>query len=195
MISSLAMSKKSTSKLSATEQDELLRLLQTRFESNPDRHRGLKWQQVAERLRAFPECLAVLQAMEDTGGEPDVFEMDKSSGRLTFFDFAAESPGGRRSLCYDRVALNSRSKNKPESSALDMAAELGITLLSQEQYRALQAIAPVDTRTSSWVLTPEPMRRLGGALFGDHRYGQVFFYHNGAESYYAARGFRGCLTI
>lgn len=181
--------------LDAADRDALLALLEARFAKHPSRHAGLTWAEVEARLRAAPAKLAVLHAMEQTGGEPDVVGRDAATGELLYYDCAAESPAGRRSLCFDRKALDDRKENKPKSSAHDMAAELGITLLSEAEYRALQALGAFDTKTSSWIQTPADIRALGGALFGDRRYDTVFTYHNGADSYYAARGFRGVLRV
>ena len=173
----------------------LLQTLQTRFEENPNRHKDLKWPEIQKKLEAHPKNLAILQKMEDTGGEPDAVAFDAKSGEYLFMDCAAESPKERRSLCYDRQALDKRKENKPKNSALDAAAEIGIELLNEEQYRYLQTLGKFDTKTSSWLQTPENIRNLGGAIFGDFRYGTVFIYHNGADSYYAARGFRGVLRV
>jgi hypothetical protein len=174
--------------------EALLAILQTRFEANMHRHAGLAWSAVQARLEAAPKQLRSLQAMEDTGGEPDVIGQDEH-GAFLFCDCSAESPAGRRSLCYDRAALESRKENRPEGSAMEMAAAMGIDLLTESEYRALQRLGGFDAKTSSWVKTPADVRQLGGALFCDRRYGQVFLYHNGAQSYYAARGFRGLLRI
>ena len=181
--------------LSAGERDELLRTLQFRFEKNPNRHPGMEWAKVQTRLDAHPEKLWSLSEMERTGGEPDVVGYDQESGAFTFFDCSVESPAGRRSVCYDREGLESRKENRPADSAVDMAASMGIELLSEEQYRALQQLGKFDLKTSSWLQTPAAIRKLGGAIFADYRYGQVFIYHNGAQSYYAARAFRGALVI
>ncbi len=181
--------------LAPKERDELLGILEARFEKNMKRHKGLEWVQVQSRLEADAEKLWSLNEMERSGGEPDVASHDKKTGEYIFYDCSAESPTGRRSLCYDREALESRKEHKPKDSAMDMAAAMGIELLSEEQYRELQKLGNFDTKTSSWVLTPPDIRKLGGALFCDRRYGQVFLYHNGAESYYAARGFRGVLRV
>lgn len=186
------MSKK---KLSAKQADELLAVLQSRFEQNMQRHKGLKWSDVLKKLEATPEKLGSLNAMEETGGEPDVVAFDKKTGEYTFFDCSAESPKGRRSICYDHEALEARKKFKPDDSAVNMAADMGIELLTEEQYRALQQLGQFDLKTSSWIATPAAIRQLGGALFCDRRYDTVFTYHNGAESYYAARGFRASLKI
>jgi hypothetical protein len=175
--------------------EELLHTLQARFEENPGRHKGLEWAAVRSRLEASPEKLGNLHAMESTGGEPDVIGVDASIGAFIFVDCSAESPAGRRSICYDREALEARKANKPRTSAMDLAAAMGIEMLTEEDYRALQEMGAFDTKTSSWVLTPPEIRALGGALFCDRRYDHVFTYHNGAESYYAARGFRGSLKV
>ncbi len=181
--------------MTAKQGDELLRVLKTRFEQNMHRHKGLKWAEVQDRLEAHPDKLASLYQMENTGGEPDVVGHDAKTGEYLFYDCSPESPKGRRSLCYDREALESRKQFKPADSAMDMAAAMGIELLTEEQYRALQKLGRFDTKTSSWLQTPEAIRKLGGAIFGDRRYDHVFVYHNGAESYYAARGFRGSLRV
>ncbi len=177
------------------QREELLSTLRTRFEANMPRHKGLAWSEVQARLEASPDKLQALDQMEKTGGEPDVVGHDRKTGEYVFHDCSAESPKGRRSLCYDREALNSRKEHKPANSAVDMAAAMGIELLSEEQYRVLQKLGEFDTKTSSWVLTPPGIRKLGGAIFCDCRYRTVFVYHNGAESYYAARGFRGSLRV
>lgn len=177
------------------ERDALLQALKARFESHMHRHQGMTWTDVQTRLAGRPGALNSLQAMEATGGEPDVIGRDTKSGQLVFCDCAAESPAGRRSLCYDREALDSRKENKPQGSAVEMAAEMGIELLSEAQYRALQELGEFDVKTSSWIRTDPEVRALGGALFCDRRYGRVFVYHNGAQSYYAARGFRGVLSV
>lgn len=184
---------RSNKKLSSKERDELLRVLKARFEKNMKRHRGLEWAHVQAKLEAQAEKLWSLHEMERTGGEPDVVGRDKTTGDYVFHDCSVESPKGRRSVCYDRAALDSRKEHKPETSAMDMAAAMGVELLTEEQYRALQELGEFDTKTSSWVLTPLDIRERGGAVFCDRRYGRVFTYHNGAESYYAARGFRGSL--
>jgi hypothetical protein len=186
---------KTKQKLSAKERDKLVETLQTRFESNMPRHKGVAWVKVAARLEAHPEKLASLHEMESTGGEPDVVGHDKKTGEFLFCDCAPESPSGRRSLCYDDTALKSRKEHKPKGSAVAIAAAMGIELLTEQQYLELQQLGDFDTKTSSWIQTPAEMRKLGGALFGDHRFGRTFFYHNGAESYYAARGFRGALRV
>lgn len=172
-----------------------LQILQQRFEQQPNRHPGLSWQQVLDRLQAAPASLEVLAAMEASGGEPDLLVQDADSGELWFCDFSAESPSGRRSLCFDRKALDARKANKPAGCIDEMAQAIGIELLNEQQYRLLQSIKAVDQKTSSWIATPAAIRKLGGALFGDRRYDQVFVYHNGAESYYAARGFRGLVRV
>ncbi len=185
----------SSANLSKKQRDELLATLQARFEKNMSRHKGLEWSQVQAKLEAKAEKLWSLYEMERTGGEPDVVGHDKKTHEYIFFDCSAESPKGRRSLCYDREALESRKENKPPGSALDMAAAMGVELLTEEQYRELQKLGNFDTKTSSWVKTPSNIRKLGGAVFCDRRYDTVFLYHNGAESYYAARGFRGLLRV
>ncbi len=181
--------------LSAQQREALLRTLQVRFEKNMGRHRGVAWTKVQARLEANPEKLWSLSEMERTGGEPDVIDSDKKTGEYIFYDCSEESPKGRRSLCYDREALQSRKEHKPKNNALDMAAALGIELLTESQYRELQKLGEFDTKTSSWIKTPSAIRKLGGALFCDRRFDTVFLYHNGAESYYAARGFRGWLRV
>lgn len=173
----------------------LLDVLQARFEKHAERHRGIHWDDVRQRIEANPANLKVLAAMEETGGEPDVIGRDDDTGELIFVDCAPESPKGRRSVCYDPEALASRKEHKPADSALGMAAKLGIEILNEEQYRHLQTLGEFDTKTSSWILTPPDIRARGGALFCDRRYGHVFTYHNGAESYYAARGFRGLVKV
>ena len=181
-------------RLTSSQTAELLTTLKERFEKNMHRHKSLKWGEVQERLESNPEKLWPLSEMERTGGEPDVVSFDKS-GECIFFDCSAESPKGRRSLCYDREALESRKEHKPKHSALGMASEMGVEILTEAQYRGLQKLEIVDTKTSSWVQTPPDIRKLGGALFCDRRYNTVFLYHNGAESYYAARGFRASLKV
>jgi hypothetical protein len=181
-------------KLSATKSAELVKTLKARFEKNVTRHEGLVWGHVQAKL-ADPGKQWSLSEMERTGGEPDVVGQDTNTGEYLFYDCSAESPKGRRSLCYDREALEARKENKPEGNALSMAAAMGIELLSEEEYRRLQKLGEFDTKTSSWVKTPVDIRKLGGALFCDRRYGHVFLYHNGAESYYAARGFRGSVKV
>jgi Protein of unknown function (DUF4256) len=174
---------------------DLLKTLQARFEKNMNRHKGLEWAKVQARLEAAPEKLRALNEMELTGGEPDVVGHDQKTGEYTFCDCSAQSPKDRRSLCYDREAQKSRKEHPPKNNALDMAAAMGIELLTEEQYRKLQKLGDFDTTTSSWIVTPADIRKLGGALFCDRRYDTVFLYHNGAESYYAARGFRGSLIV
>jgi hypothetical protein len=181
--------------LSAGQREELLGVLSIRFEKNMIRHPGLEWPEVQARLEVFPAKLWSLHEMERTGGEPDVVGFDKKTGEYTFYDCSAESPDGRRSLCYDRQALDARKANKPKDSAIDMAEAMGITLLTEEQYRALQKLGKFDTKTSSWLITPPEIRKLGGAIFGDRRYNHIFVYHNGADAYYGARGFRGSLRV
>lgn len=184
-----------TKTLSPAHRKELLAALQARFENNMNRHRGLVWKTIQTTLEAHPKKLWSLFEMEKTGGEPDVVGFDKKTGEYIFFDCAPESPKGRRSLCYDRAAHEARKEHKPEDSAMDVAAAMGISILTEQQYRMLQKFGPFDTKTSSWVYTPPEIRSLGGALFCDRRYDTVFVYHNGAESYYAARGFRGELRV
>lgn len=181
--------------LSNKQRDEILKLLQARFEKNMTRHKGLQWAAVRARLEANPKKLWSLNEMEKTGGEPDVVGHDKKTGEYIFYDCSEQSPQGRRNLCYDREALESRREHKPKDSAVNMATKMGIELLTEEEYRQLQAFGALDTKTSSWVKTPPVIRKLGGALFCDRRYDTVFVYHNGAESYYAARGFRGALRV
>jgi hypothetical protein len=189
----------SKKKLSPEQIEELLKVLKTRFEKNWSRHKNIQWADVQTRLEANPGKLWSLNEMERTGGEPDVIEAimhkNKTTSEYTFYDCSAESPKGRRSLCYDRDALNSRKEFKPENSAVDLAGQMGVELLSEEEYRGLQQVAPFDLKTSNWVKTPSRIRDLGGALFCDRRYDTVFLYHNGAESYYAARGFRSLLRV
>ncbi len=182
-------------KLSSKNREELLLVVRDRFEKNKNRHKGIEWADVQKRLDAKTDKLWSLHEMEKTGGEPDVVGYDKKTGELIFYDCSAESPKGRRSICYDHEALESRKEHKPENSAVQMAADMGIELLTEDQYRKLQEFGPFDTKTSSWIVTPAAVRKLGGALFGDFRYGTVFVYHNGAESYYAARAFRGSLRV
>jgi hypothetical protein len=181
--------------LSPEEREQLLGALKARFEKNMNRHNGLEWATVQARLAAKPEKLWSLNEMERTGGEPDVVGYDEKTGETIFYDCSAESPRGRRSICYDREALEARKENKPADSAVGMAAAMGIELLTEEQYRNLQKLGHFDTKTSSWLKTPAEIRKRGGAIFADYRYGHVFVYHNGAESYYAARGFRGALSV
>ena len=186
---------KNKKQLSASQREELLSVLKARFEKYMNRHKGLDWARVQAKLEGSAEKLWSLSEMERTGGEPDVIGHDKKSGEYIFCDCSAESPKDRRSLCYDREALNARKENKPKDTAMDMATAMGIELLTEEQYRALQELGKFDLKTSSWVATPPDIRKLGGALFCDRRYDHVFLYHNGADSYYAARGFRGSLRI
>ncbi len=186
---------KRKNELSQEQSKELLSTLKARFEKNMNRHKGVAWPQVQKKLEANPEKLWSLDDMESTGGEPDVIGLDKKTGEYIFYDCSAESPKGRRSLCYDHEALESRKEHKPEDSATNMADEMGIELLTEEQYRQLQTLGNFDMKTSSWVKTPAEIRGLGGAIFCDRRYDHVFMYHNGAESYYAARGFRGSLRV
>jgi hypothetical protein len=191
------MSKKAKSKkeLSPEQREELLKVLKGRFEKNLNRHKGIEWTKVQAKLEGNPEKIWSLNEMEKTGGEPDVVGHDKKTGEYIFYDCSAESPKGRRSVCYDHKALESRKEHKPENSAKEMAADMRIELLTEEQYRELQKLENFDTKTSSWLETPSEIRKLGGAIFADFRYGNVFVYHNGAESYYAARGFRGSLRV
>jgi hypothetical protein len=181
--------------LSPEQRAELLSELKERFEENMNRHKGLEWAKVQAKLEADTEKLWSLYEMERTGGEPDVVGFDKKTGEFIFYDCSAESPKGRRSVCYDREALESRKEHKPENNAIDMAAVMGIELLTEEQYRELQQLGNFDTKTSSWIITPSDIRKLGGALYADRRYDHVFVYHNGASSYYSARAFRGSLRI
>ncbi|HSE47712.1 MAG TPA: DUF4256 domain-containing protein [Terriglobales bacterium] len=186
---------KSTHPLSAKQRDNLLQALKARFEKNMGRHKDLGWSKVQARLEKNPEKLSSLAEMERTGGEPDVVGLDNETGEYVFFDCSAESPKDRRSLCYDRAALEARKEHKPKNNALDLAAAMGVELLSEGQYRDLQRLGKFDTKTSSWIKTPASIRKLGGALFCDRRYDTVFVYHNGADSYYAARGFRAALKV
>ena len=187
--------KKNKKELSSEQRKELLRALKARFEKNMNRHKGLAWAQAQAKLEASAEKLWSVSEMERTGGEPDVVGQDKKTAEYIFYDCSAESPNGRRSLCYDGEALESRKEHKPKDNAVDMAAAMGIELLTEGQYRELQKLGDFDTKTSSWVKTPSEIRKLGGALFCDRRFDTVFVYHNGAESYYAARGFRGSLRV
>lgn len=189
------MAKAAKKELAAKEREALLKTLKARFEKNSSRHKGIDWAKVQAKLEKNGDKLWSLQQMEASGGEPDVVGTDRKTGEFIFYDCAAESPAGRRSFCYDRAALNARKEFKPKNSAVDMAAEMGIELLTEEQYRELQQLGNFDTKTSSWIKTPDAIRKLGGAVFCDRRYNTVFLYHNGAESYYAARGFRGCLKV
>lgn len=181
--------------MNAKQSEELLKALKARFEKNMNRHKGLEWAKVQAKLEANTEKLWSLNEMERTGGEPDVVGYDKQAGEYIFYDCSAESPKGRRSVCYDREGLESRKEHRPENSAIDMAAAMGIEILTEEQYRELQKLGEFDAKTSSWLKTPSEIRKLGGAIFGDFRYGHVFMYHNGAQSYYAARAFRGSLRV
>jgi hypothetical protein len=181
--------------LSPKQREELLAVLKARFEKNQNRHKGLDWAKVQAKLEANPDKLWSLHEMELTGGEPDVVGQDKKTGEFVFYDCSAESPKGRVSFCYDREALDSRKEHKPKNCALDMAAAMGIELLTEEQYFALQKLGEFDTKSSSWIATPADIRKLGGAIYGDRRYGRVFIGHNGAESYYQGRGFRGSLKV
>jgi len=183
------------SKLTSDQIESLLSVLETRFEKNLNRHKGIEWGKVEAKLKANPEKLASLDEMERTEGEPDVVGYDKKTDEFIFYDCAPESPKGRRSLCYDHEALEKRKENKPKDSAVNRAAEMGIEILTEEQYRELQQLGNFDTKTSSWIITPAPIRKLGGAIFADFRYDTIFVYHNGADSYYAARGFRGSLRV
>lgn len=186
---------KTKRELSPTRRDELLETLKSRFEINMNRHASLKWAKVKARLDSRPDKLWSLSEMETTGGEPDVVGHDTKSGEFIFFDCSPQSPKGRMSLCYDREALDSRKKHKPKNCAMDLAAAMGIELLTEEQYHELQTLGEFDTKSSSWLRTPDGIRKLGGAIFGDRRFGRVFVYHNGAESYYSGRGFRGSLRV
>lgn len=187
--------KSNKTKLSQEQREDLLMTLQTRFEKNMNRHKGIEWAKVQAKLEGDTGKLWSLNEMEITGGEPDVVTYDKKTGEYIFYDCSPESPKGRRSLCYDLEALESRKEHKPKDSAIELAAAMGVELLTEEQYRGLQKLGEFDTKTSSWVKTPAEIRELGGALFCDRRYNQVFLYHNGAESYYAARAFRGSLRV
>jgi hypothetical protein len=191
----MSKTKSAKKELSPQQREELLKTLKARFEKNMDRHKGLEWAKVQAKLETNPEKLWSLNEMERTGGEPDVVGFDKKSGEYSFYDCSVESPKDRRSVCYDRDALDARKENKPKDSAIDMAVAMGIELLTEEQYGQLQKLGNFDLKTSSWVKTPTDIRKLGGALFCDRRYNQVFLYHNGADSYYAARGFRGSLSV
>ena len=188
-------SQTSTKELSQKQREELLRVLKARFEKNMNRHKGLEWAKVQAKLEGHTEKLWSLNEMERSGGEPDVVGHDKRTGEYLFYDCSLESPTGRRSVCYDREALESRKEHRPKNSAMDMAVAMGIEILAEEQYRELQTLGEFDTKTSSWLKTPSEIRKLGGAIFADCRYDHVFVYHNGAESYYAARGFRGSLKV
>jgi len=181
--------------LSPARRKELLSILEARFSAFPHRHQGLDWSDVFSKLEAHPSKLWSLGEMDQSGGEPDVIGHDEAAGELLFADCSAESPTGRRSLCYDREGLDSRKEHKPEHNAVDLAAAMGVELLTEEQYRSLQTLGEFDLKTSSWLQTPPEIRKLGGAIFGDRRFGRVFIYHNGAQSYYGARGFRGMLRV
>jgi hypothetical protein len=187
--------KKAPKSPSSAQSITLLATLKARFEKNSSRHSGIQWAKVQSRLEAHPEKLRSLAEMEATGGEPDVVGQDAQTGDYLFFDCAPQSPSGRTSLCYDRAALESRKEFKPKNSAVDLAAAMGVELLTEDQYRHLQQLGEFDTKSSSWLEAPPEMRKLGGALFGDRRFGRVFVYHNGAQSYYSGRGFRGCLRV
>jgi len=184
-----------TAQLPPNRVEELLGILRTRFEKNKNRHKGIEWASVLAKLQANPGKLWSLNEMEETGGEPDVVGYDSNTGEYIFYDYSAESPKGRRSVCYDRDALESRKEHQPENSAIDMADAMGIEILTEDEYRALQQHGNFDLKTSSWIITPAEIRKLGGALFADRRYNTVFVYHNGAQSYYSARGFRGSLRV
>ena len=181
--------------LTPKHREELLSALKARFEKNRNRHKGFEWVKIQAKLEGNKEALWSLAEMERTGGEPDVVGIDKATGEYIFFDCSAESPAGRRSICYDREGLESRKEHRPENSAIDMAADMGIALLTEEQYRELQSLGTFDAKTSSWLKTPDEIRKLGGAIFADFRYGHVFVYHNGAQSYYGGRAFRGSLKV
>jgi len=189
------MPKRNTNELSSDLRDELLGALRARFAKNMNRHKGVEWDKIEAKLKASADKLWSLNEMETTGGEPDVVGHDKKTNEYIFYDCSAESPKERRSLCYDRAALDSRKEHKPKDSAIDVAAAMGVEILTEEQYRELQKLGKFDLKTSSWIATPSDIRKLGGALFCDRRYDTVFTYHNGAESYYAARGFRGMLKV
>jgi hypothetical protein len=189
------MAKPNKNKLSPEQQSELLSILKSRFEKNMNRHKGLDWNIIQDRLEKNPDKLWSLDDMETTGGEPDVVGQDNKTDEYVFYDCSAESPAGRRSLCYDQQALESRKEHKPKSSAVGMATSMGIEILTEVQYRQLQKLGKFDTKTSSWIMTPPAIRKLGGSLFCDRRFEMVFVYHNGAESYYAGRGFRGLLKV
>jgi len=191
----MTKTKSSKKELSSPQREELLKTLKARFDKNMNRHKGVDWTKVKAKLESSPEKLWSLNEMEATGGEPDIVGFDKKTGEYVFYDCSAESPKGRRSICYDREALDARKEHKPKDSALDMAGAIGVEILTEQEYRELQKVGEFDTKTSSWVQTPPEIRKLGGALFCDRRYDQVFVYHNGADSYYAARGFRGSLRV
>ncbi|MDQ3049275.1 MAG: DUF4256 domain-containing protein [Bacteroidota bacterium] len=187
--------KKNKKELTSKQREELISALKSRFEKNRNRHKDLAWSNVQARLEVNPGKLWTLNEMENTGGEPDVVGYDKKSGEFIFYDCCPETPKGRRSICYDRKALDARKEHKPANSAMDLASDMGIEMLSEAEYRELQKLGNFDTKTSSWLQTPEAIRKLGGAIFGDWRYDTIFVYHNGAESYYASRGFRGSLRV
>ncbi|WP_194765803.1 DUF4256 domain-containing protein [Tamlana sp. I1] len=189
------MASKNNKALSQDQQETILDILKSRFENNANRHEGLDWNSIEAKLKAAPNKLWSLNEMEQTGGEPDVVGFDKNTSEYIFFDCSAESPSGRRSMCYDAEALESRKKFKPKNSAMNLASQMGIELLNEAQYRELQQLGNFDTKTSSWLKTPDNIRKLGGAIFGDFRFDTIFIYHNGAESYYAGRGFRGVLKV
>lgn len=189
------MAKKNKKELSQKEHEALIKTLKSRFEKNINRHKGLEWTNIHARLEANPEKMWSLNEMENTGGEPDVVSHDKKKGEYIFYDCSAETPAGRRSICYDREGLDSRKEHKPKNNAIDMAADMGIEILTEEQYKELQLLGRFDTKTSSWIKTPADIRKLGGAIFADFRYGRVFVYHNGAQSYYSGRAFRGLLRV
>jgi hypothetical protein len=191
----MSASKNNKKELSSKQREELLKALQSRFEKNMNRHKGLEWAKVQAKLEASPEKLRSLNEMESTGGEADVVGYDKKTGEFIFFDCSEQTPEGRVSLCYDREALNARKEHKPRSSVMDMAAAMGVEVLTEEQYFDLQKLGEFDTKRSSWIKTPSEIRKLGGALYCDRRYGRVFVGHNGADSYYSGRGFRGCLRV
>lgn len=182
-------------RLAKHQEEELLKTLKLRFEKNMQRHQGMVWEKIQKKLESSPDKLWSLEEMEITGGEPDVVDYDKANDVYVFIDCSEESPKGRRSVCYDKEAWESRKEHRPENTAVDMAMEMGVELLNEEQYRHLQSLGKFDAKTSSWLKTPEPIRKLGGAIFGDYRYGQVFIYHNGAQSYYGARAFRSILKV
>ena len=189
------MAKPKGNQLTQQQTEEILQTLQTRFEKNKSRHTALEWSKVQKKLEANPDKLWSLSQMEETGGEPDVVDFDKETGEYIFYDCSAESPKGRRSFCYDNEALEARKEHKPKNSAVGLASQMGIDLLTEAQYRELQQLGKFDTKTSSWLKTPEKIRKLGGAIFGDFRFDTVFVYHNGVQSYYAGRGFRGFLRV
>lgn len=189
------MAKTNAKEISQEQREELFSIIKARFEKNKNRHDGLEWAKIQAKLETNPTKLWSLNEMERTGGEPDVVAYDSKTDQYTFFDCSPETPKGRRSICYDREALEARKEFKPENNALDMAAEMGIEILAEEEYRALQQLGKFDTKSSSWIKTPADIRKLGGAVFSEYRYGTIFIYHNGAQSYYAVRGFRGSLKV